>query len=227
MTEESVRVQKPIGENNHYLQLFSGYLQIEKPNTDFVLKFAYQKLIKLLHLLPDILFSAVDAETAEEDESSYEKEVILGQETLTITARTKKNDETILSISKKVPNTPTAIVEKNIEKTKLSLMSIHEIALFFETLIISLVLLLNGSDIQQAGIFSFIKKMATIDRECLLYLKWPQMSLNHEEKKTIMEEIFEDKEAQASLDLFIIYNHRVLLTCIRSSIILEPFIEDK
>ena len=69
--------------------------------------------------------------------------------------------------------------------------------------------------------------MATIDRECLLYLKCPQMSLNHEEKKTIMEEIFEDKEAQASLDLFIIYNHRVLLACIRSSIILEPFIEDK
>ena len=69
--------------------------------------------------------------------------------------------------------------------------------------------------------------MATIDLECVLYLKWPQMSLNHEEKKTIMEEIFEDKEAQASLDLFIIYNHRVLLTCIRSSIILEPFIEDK
>ena len=155
MTEESVRVQKPIGENNHYLQLFSGYLQIEKPNTDFVLKFSCQKTVKLLNLLPDTLLSAVDAERAEEAESCYEKTVILDQQTLTITARTK-NDETILSISKKVPNTPTAIVKKNIEKTKLSLMSINEIALFFETLIISLVLLLNGSDIQQAGIFSFI-----------------------------------------------------------------------
>ena len=90
MTEEKVRVQKPIGENNHYVQLFSGYLQIEKPNTDFVLKFACQKIVNLLHILPDILYSAVDADTAEEDESSYEKEMILGQETLTITARTKK-----------------------------------------------------------------------------------------------------------------------------------------
>ena len=223
MAGAAVIAKIPIGNNNHFVQVLPGRLnivQFQSPfelNPDFILNFDYHHIVKLFEMLPEML------DATEKPNETVVEEMTLNDKVVLIYLCTLPDEDThTFVITRDISLTCTNVTKKNIEEGELILEEKNPVSNFFYIMLKGAILMLKMSPIQQSGIFRMLRNTPFLTNLITPFEQWLEMCV--EEKKTILSQIFSKEDDQIALDTCLILNYEFIQKCFETQYLLHLYI---